>query len=581
MNIFDKGLAYINRSSDLTQSMVNEYKNSLIVLGDQERMYIPYINSYVGVGLEALNNIEEVIRSLRTGSIESQYTQENHNYYVNLYFSSRTEIQTSYVSNKIMFNPYDETLVVRSIIGDLLGNSYTTTKLHDPIDLWGNTFDGTKDTNGNIIPGDHLTYTIGSPSRYFSYAYIDSLVGTLYGNALTSSYSYTGHIANYSYQGLRYETIDGMFPVTFTTLNETSNTRYFSYSYVTGNKIAMVPFGKSQADLFNLNDIDIIKHKGFRIGLYYYANEQALFSTYFRGILLGTASYADSLYSPRKINGTNFDGSEDITTTYWGNAHDFVIVDYTGIHYGDTETVHGDQDIILKLPESIDMNIIGNATYATLAENSYKYLVIPTNSNKDFYLSFVDHTNSVFSYSYVSGKVKYNPYTGTITASYFTGWNKGTSDKAVELLNPRKINGTLFNGLEDIITTYWGAKRDIIIYDYDESYSYLNEDIDGSEDIELHLPENIHATLHGNADTSTYANTTYLSNLNYLQANLHTETDNSYALTFVDHINNYSYSYVNIKLKYNPSKEELTTSYMHATELFRGKLKAQDQWGTL
>lgn len=55
--------AYINPSNDLTLDMVRQYKNSLILLGDEKQFFNPLTNSYVGIGMTAYNNLLSAIQS--------------------------------------------------------------------------------------------------------------------------------------------------------------------------------------------------------------------------------------------------------------------------------------------------------------------------------------------------------------------------------------------------------------------------------------------------------------------------------------------------------------------------------------
>jgi len=63
MNIGEKIFAYIAQAGLLTSSMVEEYKNSLIFLGDEKQIYIPVTNSYVGIGQTAYDTILNAIQT--------------------------------------------------------------------------------------------------------------------------------------------------------------------------------------------------------------------------------------------------------------------------------------------------------------------------------------------------------------------------------------------------------------------------------------------------------------------------------------------------------------------------------------
>ena len=49
--IFDKLLTYIEHKSDLTPEISSLYKNSLIFIKDEQQLYNPLTDTYVGIGL--------------------------------------------------------------------------------------------------------------------------------------------------------------------------------------------------------------------------------------------------------------------------------------------------------------------------------------------------------------------------------------------------------------------------------------------------------------------------------------------------------------------------------------------------
>ncbi len=78
--------------------------------------------------------------------------------------------------------------------------------------------------------------------------------------------------------------------------------------------------------------------------------------------ITGNASTATTLATPRKINGTNFDGSADITTTNWGTSRNIGIVNSDGTGTPVTVAVNGSQAVNLKLPAAIKANVTGSLT---------------------------------------------------------------------------------------------------------------------------------------------------------------------------------------------------------------------------
>ena len=80
------------------------------------------------------------------------------------------------------------------------------------------------------------------------------------------------------------------------------------------------------------------------------------------GNLTGNADTATKLRTPRKINGTDFDGTTAIVTEIWGTTRNFYIADSTGKHTGIPIGVNGSGTVTLRLPGVIKADLIGNVT---------------------------------------------------------------------------------------------------------------------------------------------------------------------------------------------------------------------------
>ena len=80
----------------------------------------------------------------------------------------------------------------------------------------------------------------------------------------------------------------------------------------------------------------------------------------------GIAASANKLETSRSINGTAFNGTSAITTAKWGTARTITVTDNTATHSTTTE-VDGSTNFTLKLPDTIDADITGNAATATTA----------------------------------------------------------------------------------------------------------------------------------------------------------------------------------------------------------------------
>lgn len=93
------------------------------------------------------------------------------------------------------------------------------------------------------------------------------------------------------------------------------------------------------------------------------------FSSKIVGDLQGNADTTTTLKTARKINGTAFNGSENITTAQWGTARNIYISDSDGTNTSAAVSVNGSANATLKLPATIKGTLTGNAATATNATN--------------------------------------------------------------------------------------------------------------------------------------------------------------------------------------------------------------------
>lgn len=70
------------------------------------------------------------------------------------------------------------------------------------------------------------------------------------------------------------------------------------------------------------------------------------------GSLRGNATTATTLQTSRTINGTSFNGSANITTSYWGTTRTFYINDPSGAHYN-SYSVNGSGNVDMYLPSTM------------------------------------------------------------------------------------------------------------------------------------------------------------------------------------------------------------------------------------
>lgn len=77
------------------------------------------------------------------------------------------------------------------------------------------------------------------------------------------------------------------------------------------------------------------------------------------------ATAAEKLLTARTINGTSFNGTANIVTSYWGTARNLCIQDATAAHTGAAVSVNGSANAYLRLPSTITAALSGNASTAS------------------------------------------------------------------------------------------------------------------------------------------------------------------------------------------------------------------------
>lgn len=111
--------------------------------------------------------------------------------------------------------------------------------------------------------------------------------------------------------------------------------------------------------------------------------------------------------------------------------------------------------------------------------------------------------NSSTSEGYVASGSGHNKKVWKTDADGNPAWRDDDAETAKTLATGRRINGTIFNGSDSIITDNWGKSRTLYITDSDGSNTGTGVDVDGSANKSLKLPATIKAALKGNSDTSS------------------------------------------------------------------------------
>lgn len=101
VNIAKKLFAYIQHKADLTQEMVDMYNNSLIFLGDEKQIFVPVMNTYVGVGMSSYNTIIDELNR-----ISSNMTNINSSLNKNTVTKIYSQIDKSEDTSQIGVEPY-------------------------------------------------------------------------------------------------------------------------------------------------------------------------------------------------------------------------------------------------------------------------------------------------------------------------------------------------------------------------------------------------------------------------------------------------------------------------------------------
>ena len=176
-----------------------------------------------------------------------------------------------------------------------------------------------------------------------------------------------------------------------------------------------------------------------------------------------TVKTANQLTTSRNINGTSFNGTANITTSYWGTARNIYIQDATAAHTGAAVSVNGSANVNLKLPSTITATLSGNASSATkLAtartingtnfDGTANITTVKWGTARNIYIRDASQAHTGAAVSVDGSATEYLLLPSTITATLV-----GNADTATELQTPRTINGTYFSGVSNIITSYWGG----------------------------------------------------------------------------------------------------------------------------
>lgn len=161
---------------------------------------------------------------------------------------------------------------------------------------------------------------------------------------------------------------------------------------------------------------------------------------------------------------------------------------------------------------ALNKTVPSNAVF-TDTNTKMTQTVSTTDASYPLLLAPTGQTATTTTTGYFGTKLQANPSTGTLTATTFKGalsgnatsasTCSGNSATATKLATARTINGTSFNGSDNITTANWGTARNIYIADSDATNTGAAVSVNGSGNATLKLPATIKASLTGNSSTAS------------------------------------------------------------------------------
>lgn len=147
----------------------------------------------------------------------------------------------------------------------------------------------------------------------------------------------------------------------------------------------------------------------------------------------GNAATATQLKTARSINGTNFDGSGDITTAKWGTARIVTISDNDETNKQANNNINGGNNFTLKLPATIKATLTGNASSASKFYST-------TENKTDYtsrFISFFDGSANGNKSSLHNSGLVYDYKAGTTTSTGEAYLRIGTNTNSTTANNMR------------------------------------------------------------------------------------------------------------------------------------------------
>ena len=328
------------------------------------------------------------------------------------------------MDGNLTYNPSTGTVTATAFSGSLTGNASTATALATARNIGGVSFDGTSniDLPGVNTAGNQNTSGTATNATNASHVLVTDNESTNEENLITfveDATSSTGNVGLEMDGNLTYNPSTGTVTATAFSGSLTGNAS--TATNATNSSHVLVTDNESTNEENLITFVEDATSTTGNVGLEmdgnltYNPSTGTVTATAFSGSLTGNASTATALATARDIGGVSFDGT--------GN------IDLPGVNTAGNQNTSGTAAV---------------ATTVTITDNE------STNENNAIVFTSggdVDGGNLGLE---SDGDLTYNPSTGTVTATAFSGSLTGNASTATALATARNIGGVSFDGTGNI-----------------------------------------------------------------------------------------------------------------------------------